>query len=483
MAESAKQIGKEEFEALLQGLGKAVERFVKYKISPVEDAEDILQEIFLTAYRKRDQLKNSEVFRPWILSIARNKCNDYYQQKAAIFEIPLEDVTELSVADGRMGIAEKMAVRDSVDRLAQKEKEILYLYFWKQLPQEEIAKRLDIPLGTVKSRLYTAKQKFKENYHREQSDETQCHHRDTMKPADILQSKGSGQHSNKTEANNIAQSDKKMKSDGRMRQESERKGDLMKTLPEYMPKYQITEKKEAPFSVKWEELMGWFLVPRLGEELSWGMYDQPSGLCDHVYDMKVTGRAKVHGIEGVELTAREADYSKKEEVIERTFVAQLTDTHCRYLAMIRNDDGVRNYITFLDGEEFMNCWGFGEDNCGNEVNLSPKGDIQRSGNIITTAKKDFLLDIVGRYDVTICGKTYDTVCVMDVQTYNNGVVSEQFLDKNGRTILWRRFNKDDWHIKHYGGKRWSEQLPDNDRLIVDGETYVQWYDCITDYIL
>jgi len=446
VSESAKQIGKEEFEALLQGLGKAVERFVKYKISPVEDAEDILQEIYLTAYRKRDQLKNSEAFRPWILSIARNKCNDYYQQKAAIFEIPLEDVTELSVADGRMGIAEKMAVRDSVDRLAQKEKEILYLYFWKQLPQEEIAKRLDIPLGTVKSRLYTAKQKFKENYHREQSDN-------------------------------------KMKSDGRMRQESERKGDLMKTLPEYMPKYQITEKKEAPFSVKWEELMGWFLVPRLGEELSWGMYDQPSGLCDHVYDMKVTGRAKVHGIEGVELTAREADYSKKEEVIERTFVAQLTDTYCRYLATIRNDDGVRNYITFLDGEEFMNCWGFGEDNCGNEVNLSPKGDIQRIGNIITTAKKDFLLDIVGRYDVTICGKTYDTVCVMDVQTYNNGVVSEQFLDKNGRTILWRRFNKDDWHIKHYGGKRWSEQLPDNDRLIVDGETYVQWYDCITDYIL
>ena len=47
MSESAIQIGKEEFEALLQGLGKAVERFVKYKISPVEDAEDILQEIYL----------------------------------------------------------------------------------------------------------------------------------------------------------------------------------------------------------------------------------------------------------------------------------------------------------------------------------------------------------------------------------------------------------------------------------------------------
>ena len=102
---------------------------------------------------------------------------------------------------------------------------------------------------------------------------------------------------------------------------------------------------------------------------------------------------------------------------------------------------------------------------------------------MTTPGKDFVLDVVGRYDVTIAGKTYDTVCVLDVSTYNNGVVSEQFLDKNGRTILWRRFNKNDWHIERYGGKLWSEQLPENDRLIVDGETYVQWYDCITDYVV
>ena len=32
-------------------------------------------------------------------------------------------------------------------------------------------------------------------------------------------------------------------------------------------------------------------------------------------------------------------------------------------------------------------------------------------------------------------------------------------------------------------KPWSEQLPENDRLIVNGTTYVHWYDCITDYIL
>lgn len=212
------------------------------------------------------------------------------------------------------------------------------------------------------------------------------------------------------------------------------------------------------------------------------MYDIPSRKCDHVYDMQVTGKAKVHGIEGVELTAREASYSDKTDVVNRTFVAQLTDTHCRYLATLRNDGDVRNYITFLDGDEFMPNWGFGEDNCGNETNLSQKGDVARAGAKVNTADKDFLLDIVGRYIVTIGGRRYDTVCVMDIETYNCGVVSEQYLDINGRTILWRRFNKNDWAYKRYG-KLWTEMLPENDRLDINGETYVHWYDCITDYIL
>ena len=256
----------------------------------------------------------------------------------------------------------------------------------------------------------------------------------------------------------------------------------MKKLPEFIPEYKIEISPGAPFSVKWEELMGWFLVPKLGKKISWGMYDIPSRKYIHIYDMQVTGRAKVHGIEGVELTAREASYSDKSEVANRTFVAQLTDTHCRYLAAFRDDGDARSYITFLDGNEFMLNWGFGEDNCGNETHLEIKGDIKRVGATVTSAKKDFLLDIVGRYTVAIGGRSYDTVCVMVIGTYNCGVVSEQFLDKDGRTILWRRFNRDDWAAEGYQ-KKWSEQLPENDRLTVNGITYVHWYDCITDYIL
>lgn len=422
----------DEFEILLEAQRQTLERFVRFRIGSKTDAEDILQEVYFTAYQKFSQLKNKDAFKAWIISIARNKCTDYFRKLAAHYEIPIDELSESVLSDSRLGTSAASAVRETLESLGDKDKQILYLFFWKEMPQAEIAQYLHIPVGTVKSRLYTAKQNFK---------------------------KACPYHT------------KLLKGDNRM-----------KKLPALMPEYTIEPSTNPPFSVKWEELMGWFLVPKLGEKLSWGMYDTPSRKCLNIYDMQVIGRAKVHSIEGVELTAKETPFTNKKNVIDRTFVAQLTDTHCRYLATLRHDGEIRNYITFLDGDEFLLNWGFGEDNCGNETNLSVKGDIRRDGTTITSENKDFLLDIVGRYTVTIGGKQYDTVCVMDLETYNSGVISEQFLDENGKTILWRRFNRDDWAFDRYH-KLWSDQLPNNDRLTVNGTTYVQWYDCITDYIL
>lgn len=421
----------DEFESLLAQHINAVERFVRFRIGAKADADDVLGEVFLAACQNFPGLRNKDAFKGWIISIARNKCNDYFRRKAVCCEIPIDKLIVKETAYGRCGVSAVDTVRETLSLLGDKDKQILYLFFWKEMPQAEIARLLDIPVGTVKSRLHTAKHNFKNKY----------------------------PYPPKTKG------------------ESD-----MKKLPEFLPDYKVEESAGAPFDVKWEELMGWFLVPKLGEKLSWALYDIPSRKCDHVFDMKVIGKARVHGIEGVELTAREASYSDKNDVINRTFIAQLTDTHCRFLAQIRNDGDVRSYITFLDGDEFMPNWGFGEDNCGNETNLRVKGDITRCGNVVTCADKDFLLDIVGRYTVTIAGKSYDTVCVMDIGAYESGVLGEQFLDRNGRTVLWRRFNRDDWAIDRYK-KKWSELLPENERLTVNGTTYVHWYDCISDYIL
>ncbi len=427
----------DDFEVLLSECYPALDRYVKFRVGS-SDAEDLVQEICLTAYQRFEQLREQDAFKGWILSIARNKCNDYFRKSARFETVPLELVPELQLVCGRRGLTVQSVVEDTIGRLPVQDREILKLFFWQELSQQEIAKRLSIPLGTVKSRLYHAKLRFKSSY---------------PYPPRI------------------------------------RKGvNTMGKLPGIMPEYTIAPLEKPSFACRWEELQGWLIVPRLGEKLNWAMYDFPEKTRTSRTEMEVVGRAEVHGVEGVEIAAvqygngddRDPGFS---DGMPWRFVAQLTDTHCRYLAASHFENGIHKYHTFLDGDEFFVNWGYGENNCGSEVMLESKGLLSRAGNTITAPEGKETLDVVGRYAVTIGGKTYDTVCVMDVELYNEAVLSEQFVDRNGRTILWRRFNRDDWAIDRFGGKKWSEKFPDNERMTVNGEVYVHWYDCISDYIL
>lgn len=428
------------FEEMLKECISPLERFVNFKIGNRQDAKDIIQETCLTAYLKYSSLKNKDSFKPWLISIAKNKCGDYYRKKARDTEIPLDALSETAFVKGLSGIRTADAVKDTLELLGDKEKQIIYLYYFKELSQEEISERLSLPVGTVKSRLHYAKKSFKEKY-----------------PFKI-KSKG----------------EKAMSTNNAM-------------MPEKIPEYEIIKSDKEPFSVKWEEVMGWFIVPKSGEKIKWAMYDFPEGKRTEQCVMEVVGKAQVHGIEGVEIASVEYDPMDCNSAggmnrVERRFVAQLTDTHCRLLAESHTENGVKKYFTFLDGGDFLDNWGFGEENCGNDIYISQKYDIIRDGNTLTAKNKEFLLDVTGRYTVKIAGKEYDTVCVTDCYTYIEGAMSEQYLDRNGKTVLWRRFNRDDWAFDRYG-KRWTEMLPDNERLTVNGDTYVHWYDCITDYIL
>ena len=154
----------DEFEILLEAASVAVERFVRFRISSKADADDILQEVYFTAYQKFPQLKNKEAFKAWIISIARNKCNDYFREMATRYEIPTDELMERKLSDGRHGVSVIDTVRETLCLLENRDKQILCLFFWKEMPQAEIAKLLNIPVGTVKSRLHAAKQKFKSKY-------------------------------------------------------------------------------------------------------------------------------------------------------------------------------------------------------------------------------------------------------------------------------------------------------------------------------
>jgi len=416
-----------EFEELLKENIVSVQRFVKFKINNIHDAEDVIQEVCLTAADKYDSLKNVLHFKAWLIGIANHKCMDYYRRKAKELNISLESLAESAFYSGRFGITEQNVVQDTLDVLGDKEKQILYLYFFKNLSQRDISIKLSIPIGTVKSRLHHAKEKFKQHYPYRKSE----------------------------------QGEKKM-------------------IPEYLPEYKIEKSELQPFPVKCEELMGLCIIPRLHEKTIWASYDSVSRKMKDYTEAIATVMAQVHGIEGVEITAKQHDCATK-TMTERVFVAQLTDTHCRYLAETHIENGVRKTFTFLDSDIFMNNWGFGEDNCGFKTNIAFNGTIKRLNNFIEAEVGKELIDVVGRYTISINAKRYDTICVMDIGHFDNRIAIEQYLDHNGRTVLWRRFNKNDWAYTRYG-QLWTELLPENERLVINGETYVHWYDCVTDYI-
>ncbi len=419
-----------DFEDLLAGCKSALERFVHYKLPIKADADDVVQEACLRAYRKFDTLRDKTAFKAWILGIARNACNDYFRERAKRLEIPLESVSESVLAQSRGGLREIAAVRETLDALGGKDKQILYLYYFRELPQADIAKRLGVPLGTVKSRLHAAKASFKERY-----------------PFPPKEAKGAK---------------------------------FMKKFPEFLPEYQIVKNEKIPFPVRWEENLGMFIIPRVGEKITWAMYDFPARSLTGLDEVEAVSKAVVHGVEGVEITSVWRDpNTKTPDRAEHSYVVQMTDTHIRYLAERYLKNGVRHYLTFLDGDEFLGEWGMGENNCGKEIDIKPKGLIQKDGNAVACEHPKEALDVVGRYTLTLAGKTYDTICVMFIE---DDITTEQYLDRNGRTVLWRRFNRDDWALGRYK-QRWTEKFPKNERLTVNGATFVHWYDCITDYVL
>ena len=318
---------------------------------------------------------------------------------------------------------------------------MLRLFYQDMLSQKQIALRLRIPEGTVKSRMSAARARLRAAWP------------NLPKGAIAMEAKA------------------------------------FPRLPDTLPPYTIVWKDEPAFSVTFEELTGWFIIPRLGERLTWGMYDLPSRRLDIAYEMAVTGPASVHGLEGVAISARVLSALPEgsgpiDEAIdascggqeEWTFIAQEKDGFTRFLSAEHREGDERTLTTFLDGEAFMASWGFGEDNRGMPVDLKPQGLIRRRGSEITAPEKP-AADLAGRCALTLDGVTHDAVCLMDLGMYEEGMISEQYLSREGHTLLWRRLNRDDWALDRYG-KPWSALLPENERITVNGAVYVHWYDCL-----
>jgi RNA polymerase sigma-70 factor (ECF subfamily) len=121
------------------------------------DAEDVTQQVFVAAWRSRHTLTPSPAALPaWLVGIARHKVADVRAARAreanrlaAVVSLPVPHDDALQSADE--DVAERLVVRQAVEDLPDPRRTIMFLAFWEGHSHAEIAEKVGLPLGTVKS--------------------------------------------------------------------------------------------------------------------------------------------------------------------------------------------------------------------------------------------------------------------------------------------------------------------------------------------
>ena len=128
-----------------------------------EEARDVAQEAFLKAYRALGGFKQEARFSSWLYQIATNLCRDRLRRRRTRAAVSLEELEEMGpvIVETRPGAHERLQqmdlarlVRRAVHALPEEQREVVILKEYQGLTFLEIAQSLDLPVSTVKTRLY-----------------------------------------------------------------------------------------------------------------------------------------------------------------------------------------------------------------------------------------------------------------------------------------------------------------------------------------
>ena len=166
----------QDFERLVHRYERELYTFLRRFLGDVQQAEDVFQATFLSVHLRMDQFETGRRFRPWLYAIASNKAIDYMRRnrrhqvasldaKSAYGDSEDSMINHLS---GNIAPPDEKAmfnemgarVRAAVQELNEPTQQLIQLAFYQGMKYSDIAEVLSIPLGTVKSRVFTAIRKL-----------------------------------------------------------------------------------------------------------------------------------------------------------------------------------------------------------------------------------------------------------------------------------------------------------------------------------
>ena len=157
------------FEELFAIHFKKVYGFARMILKNEKDAESVLEETFITAWKKLDTLESPSAFSVWIQIIAKTLCNMQLKRKnIAILLDAEQDIENLDLEDSNFlpaVYAEKPDLKERlgriIDNLSDLQCQTIVLYYFNELSVDEISNIMECSPGTVKTRLFLARSVIK----------------------------------------------------------------------------------------------------------------------------------------------------------------------------------------------------------------------------------------------------------------------------------------------------------------------------------
>ena len=430
------------FVTLIRRYERVMAALIRSRIGSGEQVQDVLQESLVHVWRglRRDTPRD---VRPWLLQVARNRCRDYFRspQRRELYvrtETLAPLVNRLGIALSRQREAAR-AIVEAMDEVPDRERAALRAFYLDGLSIAEIAARHRCPDGTVKRRL--------------------SHGRDRIR--NVL---GVTPTKRRTEMDTPKQA-----------------------FPTQMPELRIRASNEKPFRIDFKEMAWWFIQPEVGDRAAWGLYEPPTEggepwKLSETVRMIARRPAVIHGRPCVEVEVEEETTGAKPSRAQNTRVwGHLNDDEVEWIAVESlRPDGTRELETFLD-EGFYMDWDSTPRLVEDRGGLRPLGD-----GAFATQAGAAQINGAGVFDVQIGRRHFTCLRVFEIIKYKQaaerGQVIEAYITRAGRTVVYRRYNgnrfgKHDAPPHNWGkAMTWEEDLPHAARLVVDGVTYVHYYD-------
>jgi RNA polymerase sigma factor (sigma-70 family) len=160
LAAQAGQI--EAFEALAERWNPRLSRLAWRLTGDREGAQEAVQEAWVAVARGLRQLQDPSCFGPWALRIVNRRSADWIKQRGRTRQRNIE-LSAASQAQARScgGSDAELSVQEALNRLDAGQRAVLDLFYIEALTVAEISQILEIPVGTVKSRLYHAREQMR----------------------------------------------------------------------------------------------------------------------------------------------------------------------------------------------------------------------------------------------------------------------------------------------------------------------------------